>query len=75
MDEVLARLDFAFRYHDNILIGSTSPVEHLLYTTFTWFYSSCSSTLLVLNMEKYESAQQEIVFLGHHITAERHHQS
>ncbi len=29
MDEVLARLDFAFCYLDNILIGSTSPVEHL----------------------------------------------
>jgi hypothetical protein len=46
-----------------------------MYTTLTWLYSGCSSTLLVLNMEKYESAQQEIVFLGHHITAERHHQS
>jgi hypothetical protein len=46
-----------------------------MYTTLTWLYSGCSSTLLVLNMEKYESAQQEIVFLGHHITAEGHHRS
>jgi hypothetical protein len=29
MDEVLARLDFAFCYLGNILIRSTSPVEHL----------------------------------------------
>jgi hypothetical protein len=37
---------------------SAAPVQWSIYTTFTWFYSGCSSTLLVLNMEKYESAQQ-----------------
>ena len=49
---------------------SAAPVQWSMYTTLTWLYSGCSSTLLVLNMEKYESAQQEIAFLGHHITAE-----
>ncbi len=31
MDEVLSRLDFAFCYLDDILIGSSTPDEHILH--------------------------------------------
>jgi hypothetical protein len=43
MDEVLARLDFAFCYLDDILIGSTSPEEHRRH--LTWFFRGYRSTV------------------------------
>ncbi len=68
MDEVLDGLDFAFCYLDDILIGSTSPEEHLHHLHLV--LQRLQKYGLVLNMEKCELARQEIDFLGHHITAE-----
>jgi hypothetical protein len=65
MDEVLSSLDFAFCYLDNILIGSSTPDEHLLH-----LHLVLQQYRLVLNMEKYEIGRTGFDFLGHHITAE-----
>ncbi len=43
MNEVQAGLDFAFCYLDDILIGSTSPEEHLRH--LTWFFRGYRSTV------------------------------
>jgi hypothetical protein len=52
MDEVLAGLDFAFFYLDNILIASSSKGEHLqhLQLALQWLQQYG----LALNMEKCE---------------------
>ncbi len=68
MDEVLSGLDFAFCYLDDILIGSSSTEEHLQHLHLV--LQRLQEYGLVLNMEKCELAQQEIDFLGHHITAD-----
>jgi hypothetical protein len=47
MDEVLSSLDFAFCYLDDILIGSSTPDEHLLH-----LHLVLQQYRLVLNMEK-----------------------
>ncbi len=49
MDEVLSSLDFAFCYQDDILIGSSTPDEHLLH-----LHLVLQQYRLVLNMEKCE---------------------
>ncbi len=68
MDEVLAGLDFAFCYLDDILIASSSEDEHLqhLQQVLQWLQQYG----LVLNMEKCELGRQQVDFLGHRITAE-----
>ncbi len=68
MVEVLAGLDFAFCYLDDILISSTSPEEHLRHLHLV--LQRLQQYGLVLNVEKCELAWQEIDFLGHHITGE-----
>ena len=68
MDEVLSSLDFAFCYLDDILIGSSSPEEHLLHLHLV--LQRLRNFGLVLNMEKCELGQESIEFLGHRITAE-----
>ena len=68
MDEVLSSLDFAFCYLDDILIGSSSPEEHLLHLHLV--LQRLRNFGLVLNMEKCELGQESIECLGHHITAE-----
>jgi hypothetical protein len=68
MDEVLSGLDFAFCYLDDILIGSSTPDEHLLHLHLV--LQRLQQYGLVLNMEKCEIGRPGIDFLGHHITAE-----
>jgi hypothetical protein len=67
MDEVLSGLDFAFCYLDDILIGSSTPDEHLLHLHLV--LQRLQQYGLVLNMEKCEIGRAGIDFLGHHITA------
>jgi hypothetical protein len=66
MDEVLSGLDFAFCYLDDILIGSSTPDEHLLHLHLV--LQHLQQYGLVLNMEKCEIGRAGIDFLGHHIT-------
>jgi hypothetical protein len=67
MDQVLNGLDFAFVYLDDVLIGSSSPEEHLLHLRL--FLQQLRQYGLVLNMEKCELGRAAFDFLGHHITA------
>jgi hypothetical protein len=77
MDEVLAGLDFAFCYLDDILIASCSEDEHLQH--LQQVLQRLQQYGLVLNMEKCELGRQQVDFLGHRITAEEggrpHHQA
>ncbi len=68
MDEVLAGLDFAFCYLDDILIASSNEDEHLQH--LQQVLQRLQQYGLVLNMEKWELGRQQVDFLGHHITAE-----
>ncbi len=69
MDEVLAGLDFAFCYLDDILIASSNEDEHLQH--LQQVLQRLQQYGLVLNMEKCELGRQQVDFLGHHVTAER----
>ena len=66
MDEVLAGLDFAFCYLDDILIASSSEEEHLQHLQLV--LQRLQQYSLVLNMEKCELGRQQLDFLGYHIT-------
>jgi hypothetical protein len=68
MDKVLAGLDFAFCYLDNILIASSTEDEHLQH--LQQVLQRLQQYGLVLNMEKCELGRQQVDFLGHRITAE-----
>jgi hypothetical protein len=68
MDDVLAGLDFAFCYLDNILIASSNEDEHLQH--LPQVLQRLQQYGLVLNMEKCELGRQQVDFLGHHITTE-----
>ena len=63
----MSGLDFAFCYLDDILIGSSTPDEHLLHLHLV--LQRLQQYGLVLNMEKCEIGRTGIDFLGHHITA------
>ncbi len=60
MDEVLSGLDFAFCYLDDILIGSSTPDEHLLHLHLV--LQRLQQYWLVLNMEKCEIGRTGIDF-------------
>ena len=60
MDEVLSGLDFAFCYLDDILIGSSTPDEHLLHLHLV--LQRLQQYGLVLNMEKCEIGRAGIDF-------------
>jgi cleavage and polyadenylation specificity factor subunit 1 len=68
MDEVLAGLDFAFCYLDDILIASSTEDEHLQH--LQQVLQRLQQYGLVLNMEKCELGRKQVDFLGHHITAD-----
>ena len=64
MDRVLAGLDFAFCYLDDILIGSSTPEEHL-----EAVLERLQQHGLVLNGEKCVFGQPEVEYLGHVVSA------
>ncbi len=61
-------LNFAFCYLDDILIGSSSPDQHLLHLHLV--LQRLQQYGLVLNLEKCEIGRVGIDIFGHHITAE-----
>ncbi|MFN9902387.1 MAG: reverse transcriptase family protein, partial [bacterium] len=60
MDEVLAGLDFAFCYLDDILIASSTEDEHLQH--LQQVLQRLQQYGLVLNMEKCELGRQQVYF-------------
>jgi RNase H-like domain found in reverse transcriptase/Reverse transcriptase (RNA-dependent DNA polymerase)/Integrase zinc binding domain len=66
MDSVMANLDSAFAYLDDVLVAST-PEEHE--GAVRAVLERLHDNGLVLNLEKFEFGKTEIDFLGHRVTA------
>ena len=67
MDRVGGDLDFVFIYLDDILVASTSMVEHKQH--LTTLFDRLEKFGLVVNPAKCLFAVPQLEFLGHHITA------
>ena len=67
MDEILKDLDFAFVYLDNILIASTSKVQHLEH--LRRIFELLSSNGLIINKSKCVFGVSELNYLGHTVTS------
>jgi hypothetical protein len=67
MDRVLANLDAAFAYLDDVLVGSRTREEHFLH--LRQVFQRLREAGLVINSSKCVFAAQEMDFLGHHITS------
>jgi transposase InsO family protein len=67
MDRVLAGLDVAFAYLDDILVGSPTLEEHFVH--LRQVFQRILDAGLVINGGKCVFAVEELDFLGHHVTS------
>ena len=67
MDGILKDLDFAFVYLDDILIASTSKLQHLEH--LRRIFERLSSNGLVINKSKCVFGVSELDYLGHTVTS------
>ena len=67
MDGILQDLDFAFVYLDDILIASTSKLQHLEH--LRRIFELLSSSALIINKSKCTFGVSELDYLGHTVTS------
>ena len=67
MDGILQDMDFAFVYLDDILIASTSKLQHLEY--LRRIFEVLSSNGLIINKSKCVVGVSELDYLGHTVTS------
>ena len=67
MDGILRDVPFAFVYLDDILVARHSPQEH--HQHLQQLFTLLSSNGLVINKAKCVFGDDEIDFLGHHVSA------
>ena len=67
MDRVLAGLDFAFAYLDDIIVASRSEAEHLVHLRL--LFERLQQFGLVINGEKCVFGQSSVDFLGHRVSS------
>eukprot|EP00117_Sycon_ciliatum_P039851 scpid21637/ scgid29378/ Retrotransposable element Tf2 155 kDa protein type 1 len=67
IDQVVSDLPFCFAYLDDLLIASASPAEHMAH--LRCIFSRLASHGILINVRKSQFGQDELDFLGHHVTA------